>query len=258
MTGRLLAVSVAVLVLIESQAGAQELIPEPVPAKTSHSPCLFDDPLWPADSPPAAEAPADDLDPFRAGTWTLQFVSGVSFSPGWGPPQSPPNARLGFPGRPGTQFDYAPQTVRLGYILCDPLLDGTILRGVFEAVLEYNTAIVFRDYGSYWTGPAALLRCNWAQPDAHFIPYSQGGAGIIFTDAHRDITQRAIGQHQEFLLRADVGFHYLINPHLSLDAEFSYQHISNADLAPRNGGVNNIGGQIGLTCYFVGRKCCCH
>jgi hypothetical protein len=47
-----------------------------------------------------------------------------------------------------------------------------------------------------------------------------------------------------------VGCHYFVNDHLSLDAEGGYIHISNADLASRNLGINAIGGTLGMTLYF--------
>ena len=38
----------------------------------------------------------------------------------------------------------------------------------------------------------------------------------------------------------------------SLDVEAGYQHISNAGIATRNGGLNTLGAGIGFT-YFFGK-----
>ena len=70
--------------------------------------------------------------------------------------------------------------------------------------------------------------------------------------AYRDETQRALGQAGEFYLQATAGLHFLVAPHWSLDAEGGYVHISNAGTNERNGGINALGGSIGLT-YFFGK-----
>jgi Lipid A 3-O-deacylase (PagL) len=73
---------------------------------------------------------------------------------------------------------------------------------------------------------------------------------FAYTDAYQDYSQHAIGQAVEFQLKAAAGFHYCVNEHLSLDGEAGYTHISNADLAPRNLGINSVGSTMGITFYF--------
>ena len=53
-----------------------------------------------------------------------------------------------------------------------------------------------------------------------------------------------------FALKAAAGFHYTLNERLALNVEGGYIHISNADLASRNYGINALGGSIGITYYF--------
>jgi hypothetical protein len=96
------------------------------------------------------------------------------------------------------------------------------------------------------------LRYNFVQPDCRLIPYLQGGGGFIYNDAYRDKTQRALGQAGEFYLQANAGLHYMVGPRCSIDAEGGYIHISNAGTNARNGGINALGGSLGVT-YFFGK-----
>jgi opacity protein-like surface antigen len=100
------------------------------------------------------------------------------------------------------------------------------------------------------TGPAALLRYNFVQPEARLIPYVQGGAGIAWNDAYRNQHQIAIGEAVEFTLQAGVGVHYLLSKNWAVGAEADFYHISNAGLARRNAGINAVGGSVGVTYYF--------
>ena len=82
------------------------------------------------------------------------------------------------------------------------------------------------------------------------MPYTQVGGGFVLTDAWKDSVQHVIGQQFEFLLRAEAGVHIMLSAHWSLNLEGGFQHISNADLAGRNDGLNSVGGAIGFTRYF--------
>src|SRR5262249_13745698 len=113
-----------------------------------------------------------------------------------------------------------------------------------------DVLVVTGQFGHYFTGPSALIRYNYRQPGWRLVPYIQGGAGIVLNDAYRTQEQRLIGRWQEFLLQAEVGVRFQVTEHLSLDLEGGFQHISNARLAPRNGGINNLGVTVGFTYTF--------
>jgi hypothetical protein len=147
-------------------------------------------------------------------------------------------------------FNYLPLSVRYGWNLGNPYGPGGPIPGNCELVLDVTGAAVVSSYGSWFAGPSALVRYNLADPGSPFVPYVQGGAGIILNDAYRDRSQRAIGQAAEFCLHAQLGLKCFINPSLSLDIEGGFQHISNAGLADRNSGVNTFGGSVGFTYYF--------
>jgi len=92
-----------------------------------------------------------------------------------------------------------------------------------------------------------FLRKNFVTPDSKFVPYCQLGVGCILNDAHQDKTQDAVGEMFEFYLHAEVGLKCFLTKDLSLDIEMGMQHISNANLASRNLGVNAFGGSVGFT-----------
>lgn len=145
-------------------------------------------------------------------------------------------------------FNYMPVTVRHGWMLTTPN-EISPWRGNWEFLADVTAAQVISSYGNYLAGSSLYLRYNFLS-DSAFVPYAQIGAGGLFTDAYKDMNQRAIGQDFEFILHAQVGLKYFVAPNLSLDFEGGYQHISNAGMACRNCGINALGAQIGVTYYF--------
>jgi hypothetical protein len=179
------------------------------------------------------------VDPFRAGACSIQFLAGGYFMTGWGPV--------------GPDVDYAPLSLRVGYMLTDPCPNWIVPVGTCEVLFDYTAAPITRTFGSYFTGPSLILRYTHHDPTCLVQPYVQGGVGLFFTDAHRaPVYQELIGQSCEFLLRAELGLRFMVTERISLDVEGGLQHISNAGMARRNGGINNLGFAVGLT-YSFGR-----
>ena len=181
-----------------------------------------------------------ERDPFTAGQCDLQVMAGMYNRSGLGPG--------------GPPFDYVPIAFRFGYMVTSPLFDQTWARGNVEALLEAQYSPVIKEFGHYIVGPDLIFRYNFVQPECPLVPYIQGGAGFVFTDGYKwpSPYQRLIGEQFEFLLRAEFGIRFMVTECVSLDAEAGFQHISNARLAPRNAGVNNVGVTVGLT-YFFGK-----
>jgi hypothetical protein len=153
-------------------------------------------------------------------------------------------------GPAGPTINYLPQALRVGLMLNDPHPDWWMCKGVLEALLEYNYSPIVKGSGHYFTGPCALARYNWVWSDCCIIPYGQIGAGFVLNDAWQDRTQREIGEFYEFLLRAELGAKIMITDNVSLNIEGGFQHISNADMASRNLGLNCLGVAVGFTYYF--------
>jgi lipid A 3-O-deacylase len=161
----------------------------------------------------------------------------------------------GYTTRPGfgpriPNFSYVPLSIRRGLMLNAPQDTEAFFRGNVECLFDVTLACTTSGYGTGFVAPSGLMRYNFVQPNAMLVPYVQGGAGFIVTDAYKDRLQRAIGQGCEFYLRAEMGVRCFISDNWSLDVECGFQHISNANMAERNFGVNALGAQIGFTYFF--------
>lgn len=173
-------------------------------------------------------------DAYAAGNWELQFLAGGYFKSSLGPK--------------GPHFNYLPMGVRLGRICTPPIWESSWMFGGIETLVELTAAPIISGPGSILGGPSLVLRRHFAcRPDQCLVPYIQGGAGIVFTDAGDDHNQGAIGQDMEFLLQAQIGLRARLSENWTFDVEGGFQHISNAGLADRNGGINAFGAAIGFT-----------
>jgi opacity protein-like surface antigen len=174
-------------------------------------------------------------DPLAKGDTELEVLSGYFHSP----------ITTGGGHRP--EFDYAGADLRYGMVLSPILFDKCpLMRGDFEFLLDGFGEGVTEGPGTYLTGGSLLFRYNFFHPGSRFIPYFEAGGGGLHSDAAEDHSQRLIGSSFEFGLQADIGARFLLNDHWSILAEGGFQHISNADTAARNVGVNALGGRLGL------------
>lgn len=170
--------------------------------------------------------------PFDKGTFELQVLAGGFFS---------------FEHQP--ELDYAIGTIRGGWMLSTPSGDG-FCRGNVEFLIEAFGGGIFEGPGDALAGATLLLRYNFVQPDASVVPYIQIGGGGVYSDAHEDEAQRLIGSAVSFNLQAGVGLRFFVSEQCAIVVEGGYRHISNADLADRNVGVNSIGGNIGVSYFY--------
>lgn len=191
------------------------------------------------------ETPTDDLATrlFREDRITLEFMTGAMFSPcGLGPTVP--------------VYNYQQNNVRLGWMLDSPdsggpcTEPGNPLRGNFETLLETTGSYVWESFGTYMVGITGLVRYNFVQPNWVVVPYIQGGAGIIYTNARNWSNQNAIGGNWEFTPQFAGGLRFLIEDNFTFNLEGAFQHISNAGTSARNYGVNAYGGFAGFTYFF--------
>jgi hypothetical protein len=148
-----------------------------------------------------------------------------------------------------TSFDYTQTEIRAGWMLNSPY-DAGIFSGNFEILLGLGGGAIFQGPGHALGNGDTFIRYNFVQKRAPLVPYFQLGAGLVVSDAADDHTQRIIGRTLEASLQAGLGFKILLAPKWSLDLEADYQHISNANTANRNVGVNALGGLIGVSRCF--------
>lgn len=124
------------------------------------------------------------------------------------------------------------------------------LKGNFDFIFELTSSLIFEGPGNVITGVTGILRYDFVPSYDRFRFYAQGGLGIVYTDAHEDLSQSLIGNPIELTPQFSVGARYLLNKHWSLDGEAMFHHISNARMDDRNQGVNALGGFLGVTHYF--------
>jgi hypothetical protein len=142
-------------------------------------------------------------------------------------------------------LDYAMGYAEAGFMVTEPKGDS-FFRGSFELVPEIFGATIHQGPGSYIAGATLWFRYNFVPQDWKFVPYLElGGGGTTL-----DIPHNYDGKDFNFNLDAALGFHYFIAPRCALNAEYRFQHISNADLWDRNIGVNATGPAVGVSFFF--------
>lgn len=139
--------------------------------------------------------------------------------------------------------------IRGGWMLSDIHGDG-LLRGNWELLLEGSASGITKGPGSVLASGALLLRYNFVQPDTKWVPYFQLGGGGTYSDMHEDLSQRLLGREWSFNLQGGLGTRYLWSDRCALFLECNFRHISNADTADRNVGLNSLGGVVGVSMFF--------
>ena len=184
-----------------------------------------------SDSPaPAVENTCEAL--FHAGRYEATFTSGPMFSP-----------FLATQNRP--TINYTLSEFQLGYMLTDVKHSGWF-RGNFQIAGEGFAGGVFEGEGGYVSGLTVWLRYNFVPKDWRVVPYAQAGMGLTFTDIDRNM----VGETFNFNLDLGVGARCFIAHNWSVNLEYRYQHISNANIGRRNVGINAHGPMLGLSYFF--------
>lgn len=171
-------------------------------------------------------------DLFRAGAKEFSVNTGVMFSP------------VGSPDNRST-INYTVTGLELGWMLYDPK-DLGLLSGNIEFLTEVFGNYIYEGEGEFIAGGTLWLRYNFIQEGWRFVPYAQGGAGLTWTD----INQQLVGQPFNFNLNLGVGLRWLATSHFSVNLEYRYQHISNANSGDHNLGINSQGPILGVTWFF--------
>ena len=120
------------------------------------------------------------------------------------------------------------------------------LRGNIEAVGEAFAGGIYEETGNYVAGGSIMGRYNFIPQNSHLSPYVQVGVG----GEMMDIDHQYDGHNFNFNVVAMGGLRYFIKPRLSLNAEFRYQHLSNANTGDRNIGINAVGPALGISWFF--------
>jgi hypothetical protein len=169
---------------------------------------------------------------FEGANYELAFNNGVLFSPFVASHERP-------------TINYTMTEIQFGLMLSDVKGHG-VFRGNFELVGEGFGSAIWQGPGSYIAGMTIWIRYNFVPPGWRFIPYAQAGLGLTTTDIDRQI----VGQPFNFNLNLGVGTRYLLSEHWAVSLEYRFQHISNADTAPHNLGINAHGPILGVSYLF--------
>ncbi len=180
---------------------------------------------------------ADWQEGFSRWTLSVQVLGGVYFSPCLFGPATP-------------TVNFASLDLRLGWMLGLPSKLWILPRGNLQGLVACSVDNIFEGHGSYLAGLTLLLRYNIVPEGWRLVPYLQIGVGVLYTDIHECPEQCAIGQWREFVEHYSLGLRWLINPRWSIEAEAGYLHVSNADQAERNAGLNAVGVCVGVTRAF--------
>ncbi len=129
--------------------------------------------------------------------------------------------------RPTTLFAFLP---RLGYVFVQ---QDQFLPGSLEIVGEPTYFTVFQHRTVHVGGLAALLTYNVSTGTA-WTPYLVGGAGVSFA-SHRFPPD---GTNFNFMTENGLGLHYAIGAQSTVNLDWRYHYFSNADIPPRNPGLN--------------------
>jgi opacity protein-like surface antigen len=183
-----------------------------------------------ANGSPEASLP-EDL--FHSGRYEAAFINGVFFSP-FGPTHNRPTINYTYTG------------LQLGYMLGDVKGDGW-RRGNFEVAGEAFGSAILDGAGTYISGGTLWLRYNIVPRGfSALVPFAQAGAGMVSTDIDHDV----VGEPFNFNLDLSLGVRYFVGRNWSINLEYRYQHISNADLGRHNLGINADGPFLGVSYFF--------
>jgi opacity protein-like surface antigen len=169
---------------------------------------------------------------FQSGLWETSVGAGVLFSP-----FIATQTRL--------VLNYGLTEIQLGYMLTNPR-GPAFWRGNFQAVGDAFGGPIVAGQGSYVSGVTAWLRYNFVPRDSRLVPFAQAGAGLTGTDLDRRIE----GDNFNFNLDLGVGVRYFVAQNWSVNLEYRFQHISNANLYYPNVGVNAQGPMVSVSWLF--------
>jgi hypothetical protein len=143
------------------------------------------------------------------------------------------------------RVDYVMGDVEIDYMLTHMFASG-FWRNNFEVAVEGFGAGIYQNTGHYIAGGTLWFRHNLVPEGMRIAPYVELGMGMV----SMDINHAYDGHNFNFNLDAAGGIRYFVTPKFSLNAQFQYQHISNANTADHNIGINAIGPVLGASFFF--------
>ena len=150
--------------------------------------------------------------------------------------------------RPDTGFVLG--QLRFGMMLYSPAGPG-ILRGNLEAMVEVYGAGIYTGPGDRSTARASSCATTSCNRSSRIVPFAQVMFGGAYSDAaDDDPVQRLMGREFLFSFGGEIGLRCMLTERMSLIGGIEYRHLSNANTADRNVGLNVLGGTIGLSWFY--------
>lgn len=169
---------------------------------------------------------------FQRGHFEATLASGILFSP-----------FVATKNRP--TVNYTLSEAQFGYMLTDVRQTGPV-RGNFELVGAGFGGAVVKGKGNCLSGLTVWMRYNVVPRHGPFTPYIQAGGGVTYADVNR----RLVGERFNFNLDIGAGVRCFVTHNWSVNLEYRFQHVSNADLSRHNIGLNADGPMLGVSCFF--------
>jgi lipid A 3-O-deacylase len=141
--------------------------------------------------------------------------------------------------------DLAWTGISYGYMLGSVEGEGHWYRGNWELRAELFGGAQFSPTDDWLVGLAPHLRYDF-MTGTRWIPYLDAGAGVSATG----IGPPDLSHGFEFNLQAAAGVRWFIKDNLAINVEARYLHMSCAGLNSPNLGLNNVGGTVGISCFF--------
>lgn len=153
-------------------------------------------------------------------------------------------------GRP--ILNYGQGDASWGWMLTSPapLFGKDWLRGNWEVLGNVFGADVVRGPSGFMAGGRLQMRYNFVQPASRWVPFFQIGAGGLGDNIYHHQDQSLVGGGFEFTLVADGGLRYFLTPKCAAILMIDFEHVSNANTASRNVGINAGGGMVGMGFFF--------
>ncbi|MCG8432121.1 MAG: acyloxyacyl hydrolase [Candidatus Omnitrophica bacterium] len=161
----------------------------------------------------------------------VEFLSGFGF----GELRDKDDARI-YPLILDLDFDLTKPAQRIG--LYPPGLLQFVLEPYFFTYEQPDTNIE--------TGLAFLIKIGFLPKSSRLQPYFKAGAGL----SYMTLQTHEQGDQFNFIEYGSLGAHYFIDENWAFTAEYRFRHLSNADLATPNKGINTKFIVTGLTYRF--------
>lgn len=184
--------------------------------------------LWRAN----ARLPAGSVYELPKGTLRTGWYAGYGKGPAWFGSTEPHDLLL-------TSF-------QVGWMASGELAPNRFWRGNVELLTELQAAWQHHPRDAYLVGLIPVVRYNFAT-HSRWTPFVEFGSGLALTDIGRP----DLGSRFQFQSLVGLGVHHRLSPELALSFETRLAHVSNADMARPNHGVNEFEFLVGVSWFHL-------